>query len=330
MITRESPLAITGTHRHTPPVHRLEKRLLWSVGAVLVAAGALAVEPAPAAARDAPATVAPAFDKNIADLIAAVSDAQIREAAVALQDLGSRAWGQPGNARAAAYIHGRLSGMPSLTVAYQDGALSNVVATLKGTDPAAAGVFIVGAHYDSVSPVITNAPGATDNAAGVASVLEYARVLGRRRFKHTILFAFWNREETGLLGSRSFVERAKRTQMPIGLYLNNDSIAFDPGNRFVLDILFNRQAEPFRNMLAEHIAAYGIGFARLTDNLHKCGGDHSPFWANGFPALSTHQEEHGAHYHGTDDTADKINLRYARLNMQAGMSVLARLAGLQP
>jgi len=60
--------------------------------------------------------------------------------------------------------------------------LTNVLATLQGTDPASADrIYVVGAHYDSrVSDVLDftgDAPGADDNGSGVASVLELARVM---------------------------------------------------------------------------------------------------------------------------------------------------------
>ena len=74
---------------------------------------------------------------------------------------------------------------------------------------------------------------------------------------------------------------------------------------------------------------YALGF-RLVFNQHRCGGDYVPFWMKGIPAVSTHQEEHGAHYHTPQDTLDKLAPAYAKKNGQLALSVLAELAGLVP
>lgn len=273
-----------------------------------------------------PAIGATVFDPQIADMIAQVNEQEIYTTAVALENFTSRVWGQPGNVKAAAYLYDRLGRIPGLTVTYQGDILKNVIATLKGTDPQSADVYIIGAHYDSMAAGATNAPGATDNAAGVGVVLEYARILSQYRFKHTILFACWNREETGLQGSGSFVDMTRTNGVNVKLYINNDSCCFDPDKRYVLDLIFNAQSTSIRDMMAEHTTLYKIGFLSMTDNLHKCGGDYSSFWKHGLMAVSTHQETHGAHYHTMRDTVDKINTRYAQMNAQVGLSVIARLA----
>lgn len=277
-----------------------------------------------------PAAAPAAVDPPIAEMLAQVDEQEIMRTSVTLQDFTSRAWGQPGNVKAAAYLHERLGRIPGLTVAYQGGETRNVIATLPGADPQSTEVYLVGAHYDSLAPGLTNAPGATDNAAGVGVVLEYARILSRYRFQHTIQFACWNREETGLQGSAGFVDMALTNGVNIKLYINNDSCCFDPDNRLVLDLIFNAQSRHIRDMMVEHAALYQIGFRSLTENVHKCGGDHSSFWRRKCVAVSTHQEDHGAHYHTPQDTVEKINARYARMNAQIGMSVIARLARPQP
>lgn len=242
----------------------------------------------------------------------------------ALVSLQSRAVGQPGNARAAAYLYRRLSAISGLSVEYQDATHSNVVATLRGTEPGRP-LYIVGAHYDSTSSDLAQAPGATDNAAGVAIVLELARVMSRHEYRHTIQFACWNGEETGLLGSKAFVEELAERGTPIGLYFNYDSTAYDPANRLVLDLMHDAKTLVIRDLMVTNNTLYDIGFT-LTENRHKCGGDHVPFRNRGFPAMTTHQEGHGAHYHTPDDTADKVSVIYARKNAQLGLTVLATLA----
>ena len=62
-------------------------------------------------------------------------------------------------------------------------------------------VYLVGAHYDSVSN-----PGADDNASGVAGVMEIARVLSAHTFDCTLVFVAFDGEEQGLFGSFHYVE----------------------------------------------------------------------------------------------------------------------------
>jgi hypothetical protein len=273
------------------------------------------------------AAIGKSADPIITEMLGKWKESEIYDTALALQNFVSRVYGYTGNGQAAAYCYNRLSAIPGLTVEYQGGsALKNVIATLPGTDSASTEVYIVGAHYDCGSSSPANAPGATDNAAGVGIVMEYARILSQYQFKHTIKFACWNREEDGIVGSTNFATEAKNSGMNIKLYINYDSACYDPSNRYIHDIIYNSQSTAIKDMIVEHIATYKIGWSSITYNAHTCGGDYQPFWSKGFTAVSSHQETHGSHYHTPQDTVDKINLTYAKMNGQTGMSVLVRLA----
>jgi hypothetical protein len=81
------------------------------------------------------------------------------------------------------------------------GSVNNVVARLKGTEAGKA--ILLAAHYDSVP----NSPGASDDGAGVAALLETARALkAGTPLKNDIIFLFTDGEEVGLLGAKGFVE----------------------------------------------------------------------------------------------------------------------------
>jgi hypothetical protein len=81
----------------------------------------------------------------------------------------------------------------------------NIYAEHPGTDPQA-GAILLAAHYDTVE----SSPGIDDNATGVATVLEAARLLGDRATPRKLILAFFDLEERGLLGSSAFVN-----QLPI-------------------------------------------------------------------------------------------------------------------
>jgi len=149
--------------------------------------------------------------------------------------------------------------------------------------------------------------------------------MSQYRFKHTLKFALWNCEESGLSGSADYVAHAKGNNLNISLYFNYDSSCYDPDNRFVLDIMYNTQSKWISDMMTEHNSLYAIGLD-LTYNIHTCGSDHIPFRNNGYTAVMTHAETHGSMYHTPFDTVEEISTSYARKNGQLGMSVLANLA----
>lgn len=107
----------------------------------------------------------------------------------------------------------------------------NVIAEIPGTDPRLKNeVVILGAHLDSVAA----ATGATDNATGVAAMMEAVRILKAVGVqpRRTIRVALWGGEEQGLLGSRAYVKEHFADPATMGLkpehplvaaYFNSDN-----------------------------------------------------------------------------------------------------------
>lgn len=87
---------------------------------------------------------------------------------------------------------------------YRDLAGANLFAVKDGADPR--GAIVVGAHLDTVR----DSPGADDNAASVAALIELARVLAPHRFRETLVFAVFDMEEIGLVGSQAAVPALTR------------------------------------------------------------------------------------------------------------------------
>jgi Peptidase family M28/Fibronectin type III domain len=107
--------------------------------------------------------------------------------------------------------------------------ITNVVATLRGTDASSADrIYVVGAHYDSRVTDVLNAtsdsPGANDDASGTAAVLELARVFAPEPTEATIVFVAFAGEEQGLLGSDHFAQLAQDNGWNIQGVLNMDII----------------------------------------------------------------------------------------------------------
>jgi len=81
-------------------------------------------------------------------------------------------------------------------------------------------VFVVGGHYDSVP----GAPGANDDASGVAGVLELARVMSEYLWPLDIYFCAWNSEEVGLLGSSEVAAIFRNRDIDVLQYYNLDML----------------------------------------------------------------------------------------------------------
>ena len=254
----------------------------------------------------------------IAEMLSQINTTEIYNTVYALQNFLTRKYGTTENMAAAAYIYDRLSSIPQLDVAYQ-GINQNVIATLSGVNGTPDEIYIVGAHYDSISSDPNLAPGATDNGGGVAIVLEFARIMSQYSFNHSLKFAFWNNEEAGMFGSAEYAEYASSNGV------NIDSSCYDPDGRLVLDIISNQQSNWISNLMTQHNALYGINFT-LTYNTHTSSSDHEAFWYYGFPAVATQSESTGP-AHSPQDTVDAISTLYAQKNGQLGMSVIAALAG---
>lgn len=112
----------------------------------------------------------------------------------------------------------------------------NVVATLPGTDPQARQrMLVVSGHYDSRAgdtlDATSDAPGANDDASGVAAVMEMACVMARHRYGATLVFMAVAGEEQGLLGSEHWAEMAHQRGLRIDAMITNDIIGSPVGDQ---------------------------------------------------------------------------------------------------
>jgi len=194
--------------------------------------------------------------------------------------------------------------------------LENVLALLPGTDPALAKtVFLVSGHYDSipssaVDPV-ADAPGADDDASGVAVAIECARLLAgdaRNHYRATLLFAAVSGEEQGLLGGTRLRDYLKANGYTVGGYLDNDIVGADlaPGGSHRVRLFSGGGPDgvdsPSRDLARQVEEIAGRDAVRLIFRLDRLGrgGDHRPFVEAGLPAVRfTEPLEDYAHEHQT-------------------------------
>ena len=117
--------------------------------------------------------------------------------------------------------------------------LTDVFAVLRGSDPEQVRrTYLVTGHYDSRASdpldARSAAPGANDDASGVAVSLECARILSRLKLPATVVFAAVTGEEQGLYGSRNLAQIARSEGWELLGVLDDDIVGGDstPGDRF--------------------------------------------------------------------------------------------------
>jgi len=184
----------------------------------------------------------------------------------------------------------------------------NVIAEWPGSDSRLRDqVVMLGAHLDSWH----SATGATDNADGVAIVLEAMRILKAvgAQPRRTIRVAIWSGEEEGLLGSRAWVSQhlagdgnaAAREKMSV--YFNIDPgtgpiYGFYAEGNNVAKAIFDAWLEPFKDLGARKNLISGIG-----------NTDHLSFIAQGVPGFNPIQDYTGYDvrmHHTNMDTLERM------------------------
>ena len=161
-------------------------------------------------------------------MAAEVNEATLRSDIQTLQDFGTRYTGTAGNDAARAWIVDQLeaTGMPTEEDTFSAG--TNVIARLQGTDDPEV-IWVYSAHYDSTSEMPdTFAPGADDNASGVAAMLSAARILSKSSFHGSIWFVAMGAEEQGSLGSAHLADRMLDEGLTVRGVVAPDRIAYWP------------------------------------------------------------------------------------------------------
>ena len=246
--------------------------------------------------------------------------------------------------------------------------VEDVLGIQKGRDPNR--VVIVGAHIDSrvtdVMNVTSDAPGANDNASGVALVLEAARILSQRQFDATIVYAVFSGEEQGLWGAELLADTVKARGWDVSAMLNNDIVGntvgqggvrvadkvrvFSEGIRASEDLVAQqgRRAEggeddgPSRALAKAIDGVAGdvpggldVMLDRRPDRFGR-GGDHEPFLKLGYPAVRfsvaaenwdrQHQDLRTENGVVYGDTIEGMDFSYLTKVTALNVATLARIA----
>ena len=219
--------------------------------------------------------------------------------------------------------------------------MRNVVATLPGKGSGNDKIYVICAHYDSTAGLSAGwmwywktlpAPGADDNASGVAGVIEAARILSKYSFNNTIKFIAFSGEELGMFGSKHYARLAAEAGHKIIGVLNLDMIAYDP-DMLDIDIVTNEDSYWIANAAYRTVKIYDIDL--IVNKIIKpemVYSDHSSFWRNGYNAalitesVDSRSSDFSPVNHTADDTIEKLNFDFALLNTQMVVATLAQLA----
>lgn len=253
--------------------------------------------------------VAVTVDPFIQNLLPLVTKENLVATVQYLQDLKSRSVRYiPGNTSATTWLADQFRKLPDLTVetplfTSNYGKFMNVVATKKGfKEPNT--VLVVCGHFDStVSSGNSNfAPGADDNGTGAAGVLEIARMVAGLKLPYTVMFAFMNAEEVGLIGSKAMAKTlAGTTGIQIKAVLNMDMLADKEDNEVA--VIGNTNSNWLIDVFKDVAQAY-VGLKSNTlYNSNIWQSDHSSFWNIGASAILTIEgyPDYSAYYHSIKD-----------------------------
>lgn len=210
----------------------------------------------------------------------------------------------------------KLAGGASEKNYYQTfhGNCRNILGLLRGSDPKLRDeVILIGAHYDHVGyGTAENSRGAVgyihngadDNASGAAGLVEIAQAICRLETapKRTILFALWDGEEKGLLGSKHWLSAPTIPLNRVKMVINVDMIGRLRKN--TLTCFGSRTCRGLRRLVSGHNNSETLKLNytwKLPEN-----SDHWPFVQRHVPVLMFHTGLHDE-YHTPNDDLDKLN-----------------------
>jgi hypothetical protein len=189
--------------------------------------------------------------------------------------------------------------------------------------------IIICAHYDCMPPG-NIAPGADDNGSGTAAVLEIARLLKNVTTDYTIIFALWDNEEQGLLGSAYYAFQANsRKDVIIGV-INLDMIGYDSNNDMKMEIHTRdvKESNQIASKISKLNSFYGIGLSPSIVNPGSTSSDHASFWNFNYSAVLLIESfaDFNPYYHKQTDTIDKMNKTFFTKNTQLALASLCDYA----
>ncbi|MGC1272700.1 MAG: M20/M25/M40 family metallo-hydrolase [Planctomycetaceae bacterium] len=266
-------------------------------------------------------TSVPAWAADRAASLITTGELRTHVETLAADSLEGREAGRRGGHAAAAYLLSELkrldvrpAGEAGSFVQEFGPGYRNILVLIPGSDEALKEqVVVVGAHYDHVGygakgnsfgPLGQIHNGADDNASGTAALLELVESFAalKSKPKRTLLFAFWDAEEKGLLGSEHWLSHPTVTSASVVFTFNFDMLG-RMRNRKV-EVYGVRTAIGLRRLVSEQ--NFETDLTLQFDWNQREDSDHWSFFQRGIPYLMLHSGLHDE-YHRPSDDANLIN-----------------------
>ena len=200
---------------------------------------------------------------------------------------------------------------------------TNIVAIQEG-ETYADEFYMICAHYDGVTTYC-----ADDNASGTAAVIEAARLLTKMELPYSVIYALWDEEEIGLIGSKDY---ANDTELDIRGVINIDMIGWDGDDDGLVEIhTKNISSSPeITNIMIEVNDLYELNLDPDVQNPGASASDHSSFWNIDVGAIllieAYYNGDFNPYYHSPQDRISLFNLPYFHSASKLAIGTLTELA----
>lgn len=274
-------------------------------------------------------------DPRIREMLNQVNMDSLEATVQHLQDYGSRIWNSDNAFAASDWIAGRMEAL-GLEVEQQPfnantwmgsgAAAPNVIGIQRGT--LYPDTYVVcGSHFDSFSYEAMmgggTAPGADDNATGVASVLESARIMTQYEFEYSIIYCAYGCEEMGLYGSEAYASRCQQQGMDIIGYFNNDMNGYLYGDQIHIDCIYPNSVEPIGTYYMNVGEVYYPELPIRHVNFNQGDSDHTSFNNHGYMGIYPFEDyqNYSPYIHtpndliGTSVTSFEMSQQYCQMNI---------------
>ncbi|MBA3316344.1 MAG: M20/M25/M40 family metallo-hydrolase [Planctomycetaceae bacterium] len=272
------------------------------------------------------ASAAPVRSADHAGALITTGELRTHVETLAADSLEGREAGRRGGQAAGAYILSELkrlavrpAGDDGSFVQDFNGQYRNILALIAGSDERLAReIVVVGAHYDHVGygnkansygPFGQIHNGADDNASGTAALLELIEAFAdsEAKPKRTLLFAFWDAEEKGLLGSEHWISHPTVPNASIAFAFNFDMLGRLRDRN--VEVYGVRTAAGLRRLVSERNT--GTDLMLTFDWTQRDDSDHWSFYKRRIPYLMLHTGLHNE-YHRPSDDVNLINVEGLR------------------
>ena len=293
---------------------------------------------------------------NIENILPQINADSLLRTVMDLQNFGSRfALREGGNREVAEYLVQRLEnyGITAEIDSFHkvepyhwlvgpiDQWFYNVKGVLLSPNPKDDSLVLVGAHLDAISlnqyyQLLSLAPGADDNASGVAVMIELARICHANdlQFRRDIHFMAYDGEELGLYGGYADAQKRNEAGDKIAIMLNNDMVSYQPDNNWRVTLYWYDNALDIVSRAADLCTQYtdiDPVIPSPSENGLSHNSDSYAYYEWGYRAVFAIEYTFSTSYHTEHDVWDSNNYAYhadiARYNMAMLMDYAESVSG---